>query len=134
MEKKGILNICRRTVKFSWFAAMIALICGLAVLAPKVASAHAILVSSYPAENSRVSGPQVAVLLKYNSRIDPAHSTLSLLAPDGKVQKVAIGSASAPNALSANLTGLGKGAYVLRWQALSSDGHITRGEIPFHVK
>jgi len=29
--------------------------------------------------------------------------------------------------------GLAAGAYRLRWQVLASDGHITRGEIPFTV-
>jgi methionine-rich copper-binding protein CopC len=28
---------------------------------------------------------------------------------------------------------LAAGAYRLRWQVLASDGHITRGEIPFTV-
>jgi methionine-rich copper-binding protein CopC len=32
------------------------------------------------------------------------------------------------------LTGLVKGAYVLRWQILAMDGHITRGNVPFQVK
>jgi methionine-rich copper-binding protein CopC len=36
--------------------------------------------------------------------------------------------------LSAKLTGLVKGAYVLRWQVLATDGHITRGKVPFRVE
>ena len=31
------------------------------------------------------------------------------------------------------LAGLAPGSYVLRWQVLSVDGHITRGDIPFKV-
>jgi methionine-rich copper-binding protein CopC len=27
-----------------------------------------------------------------------------------------------------------KGAYVLRWQVLATDGHITRGKVPFRVE
>ena len=92
------------------------------------------LVSSQPAQNSTVTGPGVAVLLKYNSRIDAERSTLSLLEPNGSVEKLAIGSQYAPGLLSARLTGLTQGAYVLHWQVLASDGHITRGEIPFRVK
>jgi methionine-rich copper-binding protein CopC len=26
------------------------------------------------------------------------------------------------------------GSYVLRWQVLAEDGHITRGELPFQVQ
>ena len=125
----------RSTGKFtSWFVSGIVLFSGILAIAPKAAWAHAVLVSAQPRENSSVQGPDLAVLLKYNSRVDTAHSTLSLLAPDGKVKNLSIESQSAPNLLSSRLTGLTSGAYVLRWQVLASDGHITRGEIPFQVK
>jgi methionine-rich copper-binding protein CopC len=99
-----------------------------------VAWAHAVLVSAQPGENSVVAGPDVAVLLKYNSRVDSQHSTLTLLAPDGRVEKVAIGGQPAPGLLSAKLTGLIKGAYELRWQVLAIDGHVTRGKVLFQIK
>ena len=102
--------------------------------APRTAFAHAVLVSSQPTENGTVSGSALSVLLKYNSRVDTQHSSLTMLAPDGKIENIRILGQSAPNLLSANLIGLVKGAYVLRWQVLAGDGHITRGEIPFTVK
>lgn len=107
---------------------------GIPLIAPQVALAHAVLVSSQPSLNSTVSGPEIAVLLKYNSRVDMKHSTLTLLAPDGRVEKVAIASEPEPGSLAAKLTGLVKGAYVLRWQVLATDGHITRGKVPFRVE
>jgi copper resistance protein C len=107
---------------------------GVALFAPKWALAHAVLVSSKPGVNSTVSGPEVAVLLKYNSRVDMEHSTLTLLDPEGKVEKVVIEGEPEPGVLSAKLTGLVKGAYVLRWQVLATDGHITRGKVPFQVQ
>ncbi|HWZ11595.1 MAG TPA: copper resistance CopC family protein [Acidobacteriaceae bacterium] len=107
---------------------------GIALFAPRVALAHAVLVSSQPGANSTVSGSEIAVLLKYNLRVDMEHSTLTLLVPDGRVEKVAIEGQPAPGLLSAKLTGLVKGAYVLRWQVLAMDGHITRGKIPFQVE
>ena len=114
--------------------ATVVVACSIAMLAPKAALAHAVLVSSQPAVNSTVSGPEVAVLLKYNSRVDREHSTLTLLDPDGRVVKVTIESEPSPGLLSAKLTGLVKGAYVLRWQVLATDGHITRGKVPFRVE
>jgi copper resistance protein C len=117
-----------------FFGAALILGCCVVGIAPRLAWAHAVLLSSDPAVNSTVSGPAVAVLLKYNSRIDIKHSTLTLLAPDGKIDKVNILSGPAPGSLSAKLTGLSKGAYVLRWQVLAADGHITRGKVPFQVK
>jgi methionine-rich copper-binding protein CopC len=107
---------------------------GIVLFAPRVALAHAVLVSSQPAVNGIVPGPNVAVLLKYNSRVDIEHSTLTLLEPDGKVEKVVIESEPEPGLLSAKLTGLVKGTYVLRWQVLATDGHITRGKVPFQVQ
>jgi copper resistance protein C len=116
------------------FVAILVVTCGIVLFSPRAALAHAILVSSQPAINSTVSGPEVAVLLKYSSRVDLEHSTLTLLDPNGKVEKIAINSEPSPASLSAKLTGLVKGAYVLRWQILAMDGHITRGTIPFQVK
>jgi copper resistance protein C len=117
-----------------WFVAAIVVAYGITLFAPRVAFAHAVLVSSQPGVNSTVSGPEIAVLLKYNSRVDMEHSTLTLLDPDGKVEKVTIESEPSPGVLSAKLTGLVKGAYVLRWQVLATDGHITRGKVPFQVQ
>ncbi len=129
------LDIRRNTSIFRrWVVAAVLVVCGIALISPRVAFAHAVLASSQPEVNGTVSGPEVAVLLKYSSRVDPEHSTLTLLAPDGKVEKVAIESEPSPGVLSAKLTGLVKGAYVLRWQVLAMDGHITRGTIPFQVK
>jgi hypothetical protein len=128
------LDIRRNTWFTPWFVAFIVVASGIALFAPRVALAHAVLVSSQPAVNSTVSGPEVAVLLKYNSRVDMEHSTLTLLAPDGRVEKVTIASEPAPGLLSAKLSGLVKGAYVLRWQVLAADGHITRGKVPFQVE
>ncbi|TAI60323.1 copper resistance protein CopC, partial [Bradyrhizobium sp. Leo170] len=36
--------------------------------------------------------------------------------------------------LDAEAKGLSPGAWRLRWQVLSVDGHITRGDIPFTVR
>jgi copper resistance protein C len=118
----------------SWFGAAIVVTYGIALFFPRVALAHALLVSSQPAVNGIVPGPNVAVLLKYNSRVDMEHSTLTLLEPDGKVEKIVIESEPEPGLLSAKLTGLVKGDYVLRWQVLATDGHITRGKVPFRVQ
>jgi methionine-rich copper-binding protein CopC len=116
------------------FVAAIVLSFGIVLFAPRVALAHAVLVSSQPAVNGTVSGPNVAILLKYNSRVDMEHSSLTLLEPDGKVEKVVIEGEPEPGVLSAKLSGLAKGAYVLRWQVLATDGHITRGKVPFRVE
>jgi len=118
-----------------WFAsAVILFVVALLAASSRPALAHAVLVSSTPQKNAAVSGPDITINLKYNSRIDGARSTLSLLKPDGTVEKIGAPAQVAPDVLSATGHGLAKGAYVLRWQVLAADGHITRGEVPFQVQ
>jgi copper resistance protein C len=129
------LDMRRNTRIFRpWPVAALVAAFSIALFVPRVALAHAVLVSSQPGVNSIVSGPEISVRLKYNSRVDMGHSTLTLLDPDGKIEKVAIDSEPEPGLLAAKLTGLVKGSYVLRWQVLATDGHITRGKVPFQVE
>jgi methionine-rich copper-binding protein CopC len=109
-----------------------ALVCALLML-PGVAFAHAHLLSSTPAANATVHGPEVAFELRFNSRVDGHRSVLTLVTADGQTQVVTMGNQSAESNLNARAT-LKPGSYTLRWQALSTDGHITRGEIPFSVR
>jgi methionine-rich copper-binding protein CopC len=97
------------------------------------ASAHAIIVSSVPAVDAIVAGPNLAVALRFNSRIDQERSRLTLTGPDGKSVTLDLSAAATPELLTATASGLQPGAYKLRWQVLAVDGHITRGEIPFRV-
>jgi copper resistance protein C len=96
--------------------------------------AHAILLESSPALNSKVSGPDVPIKLRFNVRVDKSRSRLTLVRPDGAVQSLLIGKDTSEDVLSAGAAGLAAGEYRLRWQVLASDGHITRGEILFNVQ
>ena len=97
-------------------------------------SAHAVLLESSPALKGTVTGPDVAIKLRFNVRIDRGRSRLSLIEPGEKLQTLEIGKQSAADTLVSNASGLAAGEYRIRWQVLASDGHITRGEIPFTVK
>lgn len=114
-------------------AALTSFVCLIAFFAvSSPAFAHAHLLSSTPQADATVSGPAVAIDLKFNSRVDSSRCHLELVAPDGKVQSLKI---SAPSdAELASQAKLAPGKYTIRWQALSTDGHITRGEIPFTVR
>jgi copper resistance protein C len=104
------------------------------VLVPRVALAHAVLVQSTPTINATVEGPEVAVSMKFSSRVDGARSTILLSTFDGKAKPVAIEHQNTPDTLTTHFTHLGPGKYAIRWQVLATDGHVTRGEIPFRVK
>jgi methionine-rich copper-binding protein CopC len=95
---------------------------------------HAVLVAARPAVNGSVSGPDIDVELRFNSRIDAARSRLTLVLPNQRLRPVSLLASVTPATLDAHVTGLGSGDYRLRWQVLAIDGHITRGEVPFQVK
>jgi len=109
-----------------------------ALVAPLVfdrsALAHAILVEAMPAPNATVEGPELRVELKFNSRIDAKRSQVTILTPDNVSKVLANDATSPPDVLRARGDGFAPGAYRLKWQVLSSDGHITRGEHPFSIK
>lgn len=109
------------------------LLCLIGILGlSRMALAHAHLLSSSPQANATVQGPNVSIDLKFNSRVDSTRSHLDLVMPDGSVKSLSVG-ASGDAELGAHTT-LAPGKYTIRWQALSTDGHITRGEIPFIVR
>ena len=109
-------------------ALVLALIAGSSAVA-----AHAIIVASKPAVNEPLAGPDIQIRLQFNSRIDKKRSRLTLTQPDKSAQPLAIIDGDEPNVVTATALGLTAGDYTLRWQVLSFDGHITRGDIPFRV-
>ncbi len=103
-----------------------------ALLHPHPAAAHAILIASQPPQGGTVAAGKVAIHLQYNSRIDRARSRLTLTRPDHSQATLPIAAEGAPDEMNTAAT-LSPGAYVLRWQVLAIDGHITRGDVDFNV-
>lgn len=95
---------------------------------------HAILLAATPAANSVVKGPDVIVKLRFNSRIDQRRSRLLLLLPGGNERALLLADARSPDSLTSEIKELPAGSYILRWQVLSIDGHISRGEVAFRVQ
>jgi methionine-rich copper-binding protein CopC len=100
---------------------------------PHPVLAHAIVISSEPAISTSVAGPDIPVTVRFNSRIDRDRSRLDVKQPDGQVTKIPLSPNGNDDVLTGKLTGLAPGQYVLKWKALSVDGHLTRGDIPFQV-
>jgi len=103
-----------------------------ALLHPRAAAAHAILIASQPPEGGTVAAGKVAIHLQYNSRIDRGRSRLVLTRPDHSQATLPIAAEGAPDEMNTAAT-LTPGAYGLRWQVLAIDGHITRGDVSFTV-
>lgn len=114
---------------FAGMAAVVVLLAG-----GRFIEGHAVLKESSPAANATVVGPDVAITLKYNVRVDSARSKIQLSRPDESVVELPLTKQISPDTLSAKATGLTPGAYKLQWQVLAPDGHITRGVVPFSVK
>ena len=120
-----------RRLHFKWIALLgiLALIGGTS----QGASAHAILLESTPKAKSTVKASELAVDLRFNVRIDGGRSKLVLVGPDGSAKTLSIAKQTSPDHLKSSATGLTPGSYKLQWNVLASDGHMTRGEIPFAV-
>ena len=107
---------------------------GVSLAGGRFLEGHAILKESSPSANATVTGPDVAITLKYNVRVDSERSKIQLSRPDDSVTELPLAKQVSPDTLSSKATGLTPGAYKLQWQVLAPDGHITRGVVPFSVK
>ena len=103
------------------------------LLAPAGAMAHAILEQSQPAAGGSVPAGKVSLSFSYNSRIDRARSRLTLTRPDNTQTVLRINPSGPPNVINSGAELTTPGAYMVRWQVLAIDGHITRGDVPFNV-
>ena len=103
------------------------------LLAAQTSRAHAVLISSSPAIGGVIKLPDFPIELHFNVRIDGTRSRLWLVDPASQVKPLALKESAKPDTLASAAAGLKPGAYTIRWQVLASDGHITRGEIPFTV-
>lgn len=100
---------------------------------PWPAAAHAILMESTPAPGAVLAPGPVHLVLRYNSRIDQGRSRIELRQGGRTVSTLKLGHADTPETLVADTT-FQPGEWVLRWQVLAVDGHITRGDVPLTVK
>ena len=99
---------------------------------PSIAQAHAILEESTPPSGASVKPGPLELRFRYNSRIDHARSRLTLIRPDRTKDTIPIAAEAPPDIIDAHVE-LSPGAYVIRWQVLAVDGHITRGDVPITV-
>ncbi len=106
------------------------LIC-LAMLGARPAAAHAVLIDSTPAPLGHVPAGHLVLTLRYNSRVDAGRSKLVLKHGDSET-RLSQTAGDTPDVLHAALD-LTPGDYVVEWQVLATDGHITRGRVPFTV-
>jgi methionine-rich copper-binding protein CopC len=123
-----------RVIRFSSLVSVAVLLCwSLGVARP--GWAHGILVDSRPSVGETV--PAVSGLdLRFNVRIEPAFSRVSLTGPSGEHMPLRAMPyrAAAPNRLEAVAPALRPGRYTVHWKVLTVDGHISEGTFPFRIR
>jgi copper resistance protein C len=95
------------------------------------AQAHAVLVWSQPGQDGATDAGGFQVRLRFDSRIDALRSRLTLKGPDGTSSPMVPQAGDGPAEITARVPAVPPGAYVLRWQVLAIDGHVSRGELSF---
>jgi copper transport protein len=97
------------------------------------AAAHAVLVSSSPADGAQLDDPPDVVRLTFSEPVSAELGGLRVLADDGT--RVDEGAVRVDGAIvEVDLVGgLGDGSYVATWRIISADGHPVRGALVFAV-
>jgi copper transport protein len=112
----------------------LALAGALALLLPAVASAHATLRESSPAEQGTVETPPTEIRLRYDQAVVAPPNAIVVYASDGRVVSGRVTQEWVGTVIRAPVTGLAVGeAYTVRWRELSADGHVGTGVFTFGV-
>jgi len=117
------------------WVAMLAATASFFLFAPAPALAHSFLVDATPSSKDHLDALPKTIKLKFGAGVEPAYSTLSLEAADGKVlAKGAVGKPETPRELTLDAPAdLAPGRYVVRYRVLSQDGHIVEGNYEFFL-
>lgn len=106
-----------------------------AVIAPGIASAHAILDSSSPASSSVLSESPKEIRLDFNEKVEATLGEIRLFNSQQKEVKIGSLARSSSDAtvVTASLPTLDNGVYVVVWRVVSADGHPATGAFPFEI-
>jgi len=113
---------------FAW----VALVC-----LPLAVSAHVALVAATPVAGSTVGQPLKAVKIRFDQVPNPQFNRIELLDTSGKTvaggaaQRDAADPTVVIVALAQMPSQLPSGVYIVAWQALAGDGHLTKGNYSF---
>lgn len=100
---------------------------------PGIAAAHAVLLTSAPADGAILAEPPMAVQLTFSEPVEAVGARVSVIAPDGG--DFAVGEPTAGGRTLSALVreGLPEGTATVAWSAISADGHRVSGAFTFSV-
>lgn len=105
----------------------------LALLAPAVASAHALLEGTSPGTGETVQDAPARVTLTFSEHVGLELGGIKVYGPDGK--RVDRGGSTSKDAtISSRVRAEAPGTYAVSWRVISADGHPIRGAFLFSVQ
>ena len=106
----------------------------LALVTATAASAHAVLVSTTPADGSVVARSPAQITLRFSEPVASSLGSVRVFGPNGKQLSTGEVDRPSPDTLAVSITGrLAKGTHTVAWRAVSADGHPIHGAFAFSV-
>lgn len=100
-----------------------------------LASAHADIESSSPADDASLSSPPQQVVLRFDALVDPAFSTVKVIGPDGTSHWEKGEPATSGKRVTTGLRSLDEaGWYAVTYRVLTTDGHPVSGTVQFELR
>ena len=101
---------------------------------PLLVSAHAVVVSSTPADRAVLTRVPPEVVLRFNAKLEKKLVHIKLERPDGASQTLP-DVEEKPSAVRVPLpSDLPLGAYTLQYTVMATDGHATQGVLRFTLQ
>jgi copper transport protein len=111
----------------------LALLALLALVAPASAFAHASVRATQPSYRERLARPPHTVWVRFDQAVTALPNSIVVVSADGNLVSRATHEGTDPHLIATTLKTLPKGAYTVRWHAISSDGHVVSGVWTFGV-
>jgi copper transport protein len=112
--------------------AALVLVAGLAL--PASAYAHATLKRTSPNYRQRLERSPARVTLEFDQQVTVMPRSIQVFSASGRLLSLQARRGSDPRVLETPVRRLRRGAYTVRWQALSADGHVVSGIFTFGVR
>jgi copper transport protein len=105
-----------------------------ALAAPAAAFAHASISGTFPKFRQELRRAPKEVEISFDQAVDALPNAIRVYDARGRIVSYGVHAHKGGHIVGANLRPLPKGAYTVRWQAISGDGHVVSGVFTFGVR
>jgi copper transport protein len=105
-----------------------------ALVVPASAAAHAALRQTTPTFRQRLERAPARALLRFDQRVTALPGSIRVYSAGGRLVSGPARNGADPRRVVAPLRRLPRGAYTVRWNAISSDGHVISGVYTFGIR